>query len=388
MVHITNMSHGRKLIGFANAYTEGMGGGYVRFIEIFKHINNFEISIVTSLLGKKMCKRKGLMANYLITTKEKKFKNVILTYIKRIIKALFLNVNITEGDIIYSISDFLPDVFPAFIWKLKNRKVMWTQLIHHLIPHPSKRKGNLLSNVISYLAQRISFLFIKHYCDLIIVVNPLTKKMLAGMGFNISKIRVNPNGIDIDYFRNVKPDKNVRYDGIFLARLHPSKGIFDLIEIWKFFCKKIPNAKLAVIGCGNKKIIEELERRIINAGLADNIDVLGYLENDRVFGIIKSSKIFISPSHEEGFGIAILEAMACGLPVVAWDLPVYREVFPKGIIGVPENDISRFGGVIIELLEDENKRKLLAEDAKKQAKEYDWSEIAEREIRLIRDIVV
>ena len=385
---MTNISQGRKLIGLVNAYTQGVSGGYVRFIEIFKHINNLEISIVTSLLGKEMCKKKGLRANYLITTKEEIVKNVILTYIKRIIKALFLNVNITEGDIIYSISDFLPDVFPAFIWKLKNKKVMWIQLIHHIIPHPLKRKGNILSNIVSYLAQRISFLFIKHYCDLIIVVNPLTKKMLSGMGFNVSKIRVNPNGIDIDYFRNVEPDKKIRYDGIFLARLHPSKGIFDLIKIWKLVCKKIPNIKLAVIGGGNKKIIEELERQIITAGLADNIDVLGYLENDKAFGIVKSSKVFISPSHEEGFGIAILEAMACGLPVVAWDLPVYREVFPKGIIRVPENDISRFASVIIELLEDENKRKLLVEDAKNQAKEYDWNEIAEREIRLIRDIMV
>ncbi len=388
MVHTTNTSRNRKLIGFINSCTEGISGGDIRFIEVTKRMNDFEKVVITSSSGRKTCEARGLNAGYLITTKEERFRNVFFTYILRMVKAIFLKPAIQNKDILYSSSDFFPDVFPAFIWKLRNRKVIWIQLIHHIIPYPFKRKGKIFSNIVSYLAQRISFLFIKHYCDLIIVVNSLTKKMLAEMGFNISKIKVNPNGIDIDYFRNVGQDKKVRYDGIFLARLHPSKGIFDLIEIWKFVCKKIPNAKLAVIGGGNKKIIGELEKRIITAGLADNIEVLGYLENDRAFGIIKSSKVFISPSHEEGFGIAILEAMACGLPVASWDLPVYREVFPKGIIRVPENDISRFAGVIIELLEDENKRGLLAEDAKNQAKEYDWNEIAEREIRLIRDIVV
>lgn len=69
----------------------------------------------------------------------------------------------------------------------------------------------------------------------------------------------------------------------------------------------------------------------------------------------RESKVFIHPSHEEGFGVAPLEAQACGLPVVAWNLPVYQEVFPKGMIKVEMGDIKRFADKVLDLL---NNKKL------------------------------
>ncbi len=374
---MANTSRNRKLIGFINSYTEGMSGGDLRFIEVTKRINDFEKIVITSSSGRKTCEARGLSAEYLITTKEERFRNLYFTYILRMIKAIFLKPAIQNKDILYSSSHFLPDVFPAFILKLKNRKVMRIQLIFHLIPS---------DRIISHYAQQLSLFFIKRFADLVIVDNCLLKEELVTQGFDAKNIEVNPPGVNTSYLKDIKSVKEKSYDSCFLGRLHPSKGIFDLIEIWKLVLNKKENAKLAIIGGGNERLEDELKKKIMDANMEHNIAIMGYMEDDKAFGIVKSSKVFISPSHEEGFGMAILEAMACGLPVVAWDLPVYREVFPKGIIRVPPWNIEEFAGSILNLLEDSKLYGRILKEARETSLHYDWDKIVKRELELIDNL--
>ena len=99
----------------------------------------------------------------------------------------------------------------------------------------------------------------------------------------------------------------------------------------------------------------------------------------------KSSEVFVFPSHEEGWGIAICEAMACGLPVVAYDLPVYREIFTQGIITVPLKDIKAFSEKVVNLLENDKERHVLGDKARSQATVYDWDTVAARELSLMKN---
>ena len=101
--------------------------------------------------------------------------------------------------------------------------------------------------------------------------------------------------------------------------------------------------------------------------------------------MVKNCKVFVFPSHEEGWGIAICEAMACGLPVVAYDLPVYREIFKQGMVTVPLIDIKRFSEEVVNLLENDEKRRILGTKAKNQAKIYDWNSVAARELSLMEE---
>lgn len=367
-----------KLIAFMNSYSQAISGGDACFIEIAKRMNKFEKIVVTSLLGKKLCEVKGLTASCLITTRENKFKNVIRTYFVRIIKAIFLKLEIGDGDILYSTSDFLPDVLPAFYQKIKNRKVCWVQKVFHLIPS---------GRIIPYFAQKLSFFFIKQFSDLVIVDNHLLKQVLIRLGFKEDRVRVNTPGIDIDYFSSIKPLGGQRYDAVFLGRLHPSKGIFDIVEIWKLVCEVKANAKLAIIGGGDEKIKQELMNKITGAELDYNIDMFGYLEDDDTFRIVKSSRVFISPSHEEGFGIAILEAMACSLPVVAWDLEVYREIFPKGMINVPAGNNRDFAEEVLKLLYNVEWYHDISKGTEEVSHRYDWKNIAQRELELIKNLM-
>ncbi|MBU3957250.1 glycosyltransferase family 4 protein [Patescibacteria group bacterium] len=363
-----------QLIAFMNSYSQGKSGGDMVFIEVAKRIKEYDKMIVTSRLGKDLCQKSGLKGKYLITTREPEFRHLFLTYFQRILKAFFLKLSAGEKDILLSTSDFLPDVLPAFWRKLKSKKTKWVQHIFHLVP-PS-RKG-------PFFAQKISFLFIKPLADLIIVDNRQLKNDLIKLGFSSDRVFVNSPGIDLQRLKLVKKE-GVGYDGIFMAQLRSSKGIFDLVKIWQRVCQAKPTLKLGIMGRGMPRMVKRIKSLIKAEGLEKNINLLGYLEDKEAFTTIKASRVFIFPSREEGFGIAPLEAQACGLPVVAWNLPVYREVFKGGIVKVKTGQLKKFAEAVVELLTDNRFYRKLAKEAVDNANQYDWNRVAKRELEIIK----
>jgi len=373
-----------KVIAFLNSYAGRVSGGDIRFTEIARRMNDLDKIIVTSLLGKRFCEDKGLDAKYLITTKEKRVENVLLAYCKRMVLALFLKIPAKPCDILYSTSDFLLDVLPAFVHGVKSKNA-WVANIYHIIPPPIQRPGPFITNFVSFLAQRLSFQLIKRRSDLIFVLNKGIVDQLAKLGFPKDKIYVTGAGVDLAHINQIPKIKEAEYDACFMGRLHPSKGIFDLIEIWKPVASKRGSSRLAIIYAGSEDLELALIERIREKNLESNVFMLP-VTGDDALQTVKSGKIFIFPSHEEGWGIAVCEAMACGLPVVLYDLPVYREIFTQGIITVPLNDTKRFSTEVIDLLEDDEKRLALGEKAKAQASRYDWDNVARRELSLLKNI--
>jgi len=358
-----------------NAYSQGISGGDNAFIELAKRINDFDITIVTSQLGKTLCLRKGLKADFIITTKETRFTNVIYIYLKRIFKSFFLKMKLNKGDILFGTSDSLPDTIPIFILKKRNRHIPWIQKFYHFIPGDRR---------ISHLSQRLSIRFIRKFSDLTIIGNNSLKNEFLSSGFRKEQIAVSYPGINLDILESIKPDKK-RYDCVFMGQLRPQKGIFDIINIWHLVSSSKTNAKLAIIGSGRDAIVKKVRDLIKLNKLENNIDLLGYIPGNKVFSIIKASKLFISPSHEEGFGIAPLEAQACGLPVIAWDLNIYNEIFPEGFIKIKRYDIKSFANKIIEMLDNEYIYRDLSQKAIKNASGFDWKHMAKKELGLIKN---
>lgn len=369
------MHHPNKLIAFFNAYSHGKAGGDSVFIEIAKRLTDFEITVITSELGKTFCQQAGLQADYRITSNESTFTKVISTYLKRTWKAFFFNLDLHPNDILLGTSDFFPDVLPIYWLRLGNQKLKWIQHVFHLIP--SSRK-------IPYVTQKISLFLIKHLADAIVVDNHILKEELLRIGFDAKKIFVNYPGIDLPYLHSISKDSKTIYDGVCMAQIRPSKGILELIDIWKFVCDEKPGAKLAIIGKGQKEVVDEIREKIKRLDLDSHIKLLGFLADDAAFSLIKNSQVFLFPSHEEGFGISPLQAQALGLPVVAWNLPVFAEVFPKGMIQVPIGDSKTFAGEVINLLKNKQVYKKLSEEAVNNAAQYDWDRTAQREVSFIK----
>ena len=77
-----------KILALMNSYTQGLSGGDVRFMEIMKRMENIDLTITTSSLGKKMCINSGLKTKFFITSNEKSFKNLSFRYILSFFKPL------------------------------------------------------------------------------------------------------------------------------------------------------------------------------------------------------------------------------------------------------------------------------------------------------------
>ncbi len=188
--------------------------------------------------------------------------------------------------------------------------------------------------------------------------------------------------MDFDYIQNVDP-KSKRYDACFLGRIQPRKGVFDLLTLWKEILRRRPDARLLIMGGGEKQYLEKMKRLIQKYNLQSNIEISGFVAEREKFRLMKQSRLFIFPSYHEGFAQVICEAMACGLPVIAYDLPCYKEWYGDNVTYVRKKDLNSLVKVTLGLLEDDALRREMGEKALKSVKQYDWNKLAKKEIGFI-----
>ncbi len=378
-----------NIVFIANCFFSGLSGGDRHFIEIAKRwAGKMNIILMLPKESLPVYEKEDLKCTYSIIPSSKFISRlgIMAIYIFRSLASLFVAPRLgRNASIVYSTSQFLPDTLPSFFMKRSNSEILWISCIFHIIPHYSKRKGSFVRNLVAYYEQKLSFYLIKKSVNIIFVDNTILKEELIKLGFITEQIKVISMGVDCRFINSVSETNNKVYEAVFLGRLHPTKGVFDLPKIWGRVVAERPQAKLALIGSENDKIKKRLATEIIENKMENNIDILGFLETREVYKTLKSSCLFIFPSHEEGWGIAIAEAMACGLPVIAWNLPVYPEIFPKGMIMVEENNITGFSQAILRVLKDDGLCKHLGSLASDMITAYDWENVASNELKVISD---
>jgi glycosyltransferase involved in cell wall biosynthesis len=370
----------------------GKSGGGVRLAAILRRLgkrSDVQINCISTPYNKKTFQSANVPAEFTVIKSNLKFKSLFGLCLKSLLivtKALLVekpNFSKSQNErvVFYSSSDLFWEVVPAFYFKTRRKDAEWIQVIHHIYPDWRKRPGSRMIGFLGSCMQQFSFWLIRKKADKIIILNNIIKKDLMRLGFSREKILFSFNGVDVDYFEKLDNVRGV-YDGIFLGRLNPSKGISDLVEIWKNVCIDLPKAKLAIIGGGEAEK-KQLQEKIKNNNLSQNIDVLGYLKDNEAHLILKSGKVFLFPSHEEGWGIAISEAMACELPVVSWNLPVFENIFGSAIIQTKKGDISLFSKNVLHLLKSEDNRKKYGKAGKEFIKNYSWENVAKKEHEII-----
>jgi glycosyltransferase involved in cell wall biosynthesis len=364
-------------------------GGEKHFVEVLKVWRTLNVNplILTTKSGRVVCESQGLDGRYEVLPVEGSRLGVIAAYLLRSFQGSLFALTYKGNVCTYSATDILPDVFPAVTLKLLRRKSRMVSWVFHLIPHFTKRSGPRPVNFISYLSQRLSFLLIRRYSDLVIVDNSTVRRDLIALGFDGARIKVVPLGVDKKTIDATLPALGQGYDACFLGRLHRTKGVFDLIEIWRLVMNERKGAKLALIGGDpTGKVLQELKRMLASERMEDSVDLLGWQSIETVFSTLKSSKIFVFPSHEEGWAIAVCEAMTAGLVPVVYDLPAYREFFNEGVVSVEKGDIHAFAEAVIDLLNDEARRNQLRDKAKACASRYSWEMTAMKELDAILNV--
>ena len=145
-------------------------------------------------------------------------------------------------------------------------------------------------------------------------------KTLLKYGY-IGQIHRVKNGINRIKQTKIKKDLNM---AVYLGGLRPSKGLYDIIPIWKKVWQKNPKLKLTVIGRGSDKDMIFLKDSIEKNGLTDVVTIAGYVDAKELNTLLSKAAVFFLPSREEGWGISILEALQHGCRPVVYDLPAFK----------------------------------------------------------------
>jgi glycosyltransferase involved in cell wall biosynthesis len=151
-----------------------------------------------------------------------------------------------------------------------------------------------------------------------ISVSGTTAKKIQRLGVR-NNIRIIPNGIDPGRILSVSPSMESS-DIIFVGRLIKEKHVDVLVRAFLMLVKEFPDRTLLILGDGPER--ETIRFMVRDLAIEDRIFLQPFLDShDKVISLIKASHICVIPSTREGFGIAALEALACGLPVVTVDHP-------------------------------------------------------------------
>ncbi|MEM2396490.1 MAG: glycosyltransferase [Nitrososphaerota archaeon] len=187
-------------------------------------------------------------------------------------------------------------------------------------------------------------------------------------------------GIDLEEFNDEPPaDHEKIWDGLFVGRMAPEKGIYDLLDIWRKVVDKIPGAKLAVVG----KIVQQYSDRWLDMvkkmRLEENVFHLGELDRKELIKTYYSSRVFVFPSKIEGAGIVIAEAMVAGLPVVARNLPTYKTLYSGAPALYLFNELKDLSMKVIELLTlTENRHILGLANRAYAVKRFSWRNVSQK----------
>jgi glycosyltransferase involved in cell wall biosynthesis len=167
-----------------------------------------------------------------------------------------------------------------------------------------------------------------------------------------SRIVQFPTRVDTKIF-NIQRDRKPGTPPVFIScgRLNHVKGWDLVLAAFRHVRDELPAARLCFVGDGEDR--GAVENEIARAGLRDSVTVTGFIDPEEVAGLLNSADVFVLGSHREGWPIAMLEALACGLPAVTTDVSGARELVAERSNGyvVVARDAREFAGKMIAALE-------------------------------------
>ena len=238
--------------------------------------------------------------------------------------------------------------------------------------------------------------------DAIVAPSPAIQQELAGAGYEVDRLHFIPNGVAAVPERTPQRRMTAREAlgtahavlslgndtklAVFTGRLSEEKGLTCLVDAWARVLKDRSNTRLWLVGEGplRDKLGEQIERlhirgRCVLVGTFDSVEEL-----------LSAADVFVLPSREEGMSVALLEAMACGLPIVATDIPGNRALITSGEHGllVRPDDPPALACAINSLLDTPSRAAQYGEAARHRAqRHFALSTMVERHVELFGSVI-
>jgi glycosyltransferase involved in cell wall biosynthesis len=248
-----------------------------------------------------------------------------------------------------------------------HREVFFSELPWHLA-----FLGNMLERVGMPMAYRHTPF---------IAVSDSTRQALVEIGVPADRVSVIHNGVDTSRYRPGAKSPTPLL--VFVGRLRRYKSVGVAIRALPDLLRAVPDARLSIVGSGPmagalRDLAEEL-------GVADQVRFHGFASEADKIELLQQAHLAVHPSLKEGWGLTVLEANACGTPVVAADVPGLRDSVRDGDTGVlvPHGDPAAMAREVAALLLDNGRREQLACNAVAWAARFDWDQTAGRCLELL-----
>jgi len=222
----------------------------------------------------------------------------------------------------------------------------------------------------------------------IVAISNKTRDDLVRCKIKPERIHVIPVGIDLERIKRIPPSPSGA-DVLFAGRLIYEKRIDLLLHAIALIKAELPTISCIIIGDGpERRALEDLARRL---GIMKNVMFTGFVDQDGLIAYMKSSRVFVLPSEREGFGLVIIEANACKLPVVSirHDRSAVRELVQDGVNGFLVSTVSpnEIANVMLRLIRDDELRARLAENGFEMSRKYAWSDISKNIIDTYKELI-
>ncbi len=370
-----------------------IGGAEIFSYEISRRLaSKHEVHVITRRPGRSFLRREGVNLEGLPSHEEREGMHIHRTpfvdikYFRHLtasplmLKELLGVIDKENIDIIYGIQIYPAGQICALAKKLKNRAFLLNlQGLLVDVVKDDKTAFDLYFGALKPLGR-----FALRNADYIQPIsNKIRDKVFELVG-RLENIEIVPNGVDTSTFKpGIKSDVRSRYKigedemlVITISRLAEKNGIEYLIKAAKIVLKKHPNVKFLIVGEGDLR--DRLIRLVSELGIKDSVIFTGSVAHEEIPKYLAASDIFVRPSITEGFGIAFVEAMSCGLPVIGTKWIEELGVFTDGEEGlqVKPADAIDLSKKISLLIENGKRNIKMGEDGRKKAiKKFDWDVI-------------
>ena len=227
---------------------------------------------------------------------------------------------------------------------------------------------------LGYLGEK--YFFTQRY-DAYIAVSQHTIDKMVDRGKPRARIHHLHHGVDW-------PGQPVQLPGgrltevVYLGRLVKMKNVASLLKAWKLVTTELEGARLRIIGDGPER--KNLEKLADALSISESVTFEGATQ-ERKWALLAQASVLAFPSLQEGFPLVLLEAMATGLPVVAYDLPVFRDFMNDGEHGylVPLDDHRQLANRLLKLLQNDSLRREISHRNVQHARQFTWERATDQE---------
>lgn len=282
-------------------------------------------------------------------------------------------------DIIIDDINKIPFYTPLFV------KGPLLAISHHFFGKSIFRETNFLTGLYVLLGEKfVDWVYKK---TPFAVVSQSTLDEFIERGFNPMLFSIVPNAITQENFpMNISekfPEPTVAYFG----RLKKYKSVDHLLRAFALLKKQIGNARLIILGRGDFQ--HNLERLARDLKIEDSTKFYGFVSEEDKVKLLSQSWCMVNTSIKEGWGITNIEANACGCPVFSANSPGLRDSVKDGESGglYEYGNIEQLSGMLIEILNNSERRRYLSEGAVRWAKTFSWDESARLMIKKCEKVI-